>query len=84
MALNRTQKEAIARRATQEGLTLTPEHWAVLEYVWQYYHEHGVVCNFRTIVREGGFDKKDLYRLFPGNPMVYLCWLTGLSFPPEC
>ncbi|MCL4423965.1 MAG: TusE/DsrC/DsvC family sulfur relay protein [Firmicutes bacterium] len=84
MTLSGSQKEEIIRRAAQEGLELASEHWVVLEYVLRYHEEHQVMCNFRTLIRKGGFDKRLLYRLFPGNPTAYLCRLTGFSFPPEC
>lgn len=41
--------EALAR---EEGLTLTPEHWEVIRYLRDYWHEHDVQAQVRVMIRE--------------------------------
>lgn len=84
MALTTGQRGELQTRAAQEGIHLTDEHWAVIEFAVGYYRRQGTMCNLRTLLREGGFDKKAVYRLFPGNPIRRICILTGLPMPPEC
>ncbi|HEY3364182.1 MAG TPA: TusE/DsrC/DsvC family sulfur relay protein [Symbiobacteriaceae bacterium] len=72
------------KRADEIGLQLTEEHWGMIEFALAYHRRHGTTCNLRTLVREGGYDKKETYRLFPGNPIKRICYLTGLPMPPEC
>ncbi len=44
--------EAFARAlARQEELTLTPEHWEVIRFLRQYYHEHGVQAQVRVMIK---------------------------------
>lgn len=72
------------KRAEEGGLQLTEEHWGLIEFAVEYYRRNGTMCNLRTLVRESGYDKKTAYRLFPGNPVRRICYLTGLPMPPEC
>ena len=37
--------------ARQEELTLTPEHWEVIRFLRQYYHEHGVQAQVRVMIK---------------------------------
>ncbi len=44
--------EAFARAlASQEELNLTPEHWEVIRFLRQYYHEHGVQAQVRVMIK---------------------------------
>ena len=45
--------QALAR---EEGLELTPEHWEVIRFLRQHYHEHGVQAQVRVMIRH--FTKK--------------------------
>jgi tRNA 2-thiouridine synthesizing protein E len=40
--------QALAR---EEGLELTPEHWEVIRFLRQHYHEHGVQAQVRVMIR---------------------------------
>jgi len=84
MALTRSQREDLLKKAGEAGLQLTEEHWAIIEFAEDYYRRNSTMCNLRTLVRESAFDKKAAYRLFPGNPIRKICCLTGLPMPPEC
>jgi len=79
--------EAFARAlARQEELTLTPEHWEVIHFLRQYYHEHGVQAQVRVMIKH--FTKvwgpqrgsnHHLHDLFPrGGPQKQGNRLAGL------
>lgn len=40
--------EALAR---EEGLALTDEHWQVIRYIRDHYHEHGVQATVRHMIK---------------------------------
>lgn len=67
-------EEASKVIAAEEGLTLTPEHWIVIEWLRNKYKEDGHTPNFRNMVKELDEEhpdidwKKKLYDLFPMQP----------------
>ena len=38
-------------QASVEGLELTDEHWQVVQFLRDYYHEHGVQCEVRKMIK---------------------------------
>jgi tRNA 2-thiouridine synthesizing protein E len=72
--------------AREEGLTLTPEHWAVIRFLRDYYHEHGVQAQVRVMIRrfaqawgEARGNNHYLHELFPvGGPQKQGNRLAGL------
>jgi tRNA 2-thiouridine synthesizing protein E len=77
-----------AELAAKEGVTLTPEHWAVIRYLRNYYAECGPAAGGNTLLHclgdafadRGG--KKHLYMLFPGGPVSQGSRIAGLPVPP--
>ena len=72
--------------AEAEGITLTPEHWLVVNYLRDQYREHGHTPNFRNMLKEvQGFwpeaDSKALYDLFPIGPAKQGAKVAGLPQP---
>ena len=73
--------------ATQEGLLLTDEHWAFIDYLQQSYLQHGWPQNSYELTQsldsafaeQGG--KRYLYRLFPEGPIVQGSHIAGLPVP---
>ncbi|HET7526295.1 MAG TPA: TusE/DsrC/DsvC family sulfur relay protein [Burkholderiaceae bacterium] len=72
--------------ARQEGLALTPEHWEVIRFLRQYFHEHGVQAQVRVMIKhfarawgpERG-NNHHLHDLFPvGGPQKQGNRLAGL------
>ena len=62
-------EEAVNVIAEAEGLTLTPDHWKIVNFLRDQYREHGHTPNFRNMLKEvQGFwpeaDSKSLYDLF--------------------
>jgi len=70
---DRTKSVALAQ---SEGIDLNDEHWAVIEFLREYYLEHGLPINARTTARalnekfsdQGG--NKYLRRLFNDGPAL--------------
>ena len=73
--------------AEAEGLTLTDEHWQVVNYLRDKYRDDGHTPNFRNMVAEldemhPGTDwKKKLYELFPKQPNRQAARVAGLTKP---
>ena len=72
--------------AEAEGITLTPEHGLVVNYLRDQYREHGHTPNFRNMLKEvQGFwpeaDSKALYDLFPIGPAKQGAKVAGLPQP---
>lgn len=79
--------EEFARaQARAEGLALTPEHWEVIRFLRDYYHEHGVQAQVRVMIRHftqrWGAERGSnhyLHELFPvGGPQKQGNRLAGL------
>ncbi|HSB25795.1 MAG TPA: TusE/DsrC/DsvC family sulfur relay protein [Burkholderiaceae bacterium] len=72
--------------AREEGLTLTPEHWEVIRFLRQYYHEHGVQPQVRVMIKHftqawgpARGSNHYLHALFPiGGPQKQGNRLAGL------
>ncbi|MCO4786267.1 TusE/DsrC/DsvC family sulfur relay protein [Marinomonas atlantica] len=84
--------EALAEEiATQEGLVLTAEHWAVLTVLRNFYQQFEVSPAMRPFVKavakELGAEKgKSIYlmKLFPGSPPKLAAKIAGLPKPANC
>jgi len=80
-------EEAARVIATAEGLTLTDDHWTVIEYLRERYREDGHTPNFRNMLKDleehhpGRDWKKDLYELFPQQPARQAARIAGLTKP---
>lgn len=80
--------EALARL---DSISLTPEHWAVINLVRQFHQEFGLSPATRPLVKyvgqHLGADKgKSLYlmTLFGGKPALTVSRLGGLPRPANC
>jgi TusE/DsrC/DsvC family sulfur relay protein len=73
-------------RAREENLNLTDEHWQVIRFLRDYYHEHGVQAQVRVMIphfREAWGEERGnnhyLHELFPvGGPQKQGNRLAGL------
>lgn len=76
------------KKAEEEGLFLTDEHWEIIVYLRERYREHGNASSAREILREleekftGGRGRRGLYELFPGGPVSQASRIGGLPLPP--
>lgn len=78
--------EAVNVIAAAEGITLTPAHWQVINYMREQFREHGHTPNFRNMLKEvqefwPEADSKALYDLFPMGPAKQGAKMAGLPQP---
>lgn len=84
--LDEWSEDFVKAQASEEGLSLTNEHWQVVRFLRDYWHEHGVQCEVRKMVKhfkqEWGEEKGNstyLHRIFPrGGPQKQGNRLAGL------
>ena len=68
-----------------EGIeNMTPEHWAVVNYIRQYYLENQLAPMVRKICTTTGIQLKAIYELFPSGPAKGACKIAGLPKPDGC
>lgn len=73
--------------AAADGVALTDEHWAVINFMREKYREDGQTPNFRHMLKEfaervrPGTDSKYLYDLFPTGPAKQAAKIAGLPKP---
>jgi tRNA 2-thiouridine synthesizing protein E len=78
--------EASAAIAQAEGIALTDDHRAVIDYLRDQYREHGQTPNYRNMLKDLAevlphHDSKTLYDLFPGGPAKQGVRVAGLPKP---
>ena len=78
--------EDIAREiATIEGIPqLTPQHWAVINFMRSVFEKEGNSPSIRRLTNESGVDTKMLYQLFPKGPAKKAARIAGLPKPKGC
>ena len=77
--------------AKDEGITMSPEHWEVVNFLREYYSEYQIAPAVRVltkaIAKKMGPEKgnnKYLYELFPYGPGKQACKIAGLPKPTGC
>lgn len=77
--------------AEKDNLTLTDEHWEVINLMRDYYQEHSIAPAMRILTKVAkeklGSDKADskyLYSLFPYGPAKQGARYAGLPKPTGC
>jgi tRNA 2-thiouridine synthesizing protein E len=77
--------------AAQDDLTLTDEHWEIINFLREYYEEYQIAPAVRVLTKavgkKMGADKgnsKYLYSLFPYGPAKQACRYAGLPKPTGC
>lgn len=69
----------------EEGIdALTEDHWAVINYIREYYLEKSLAPMVRKICKTTGFQLKYIFELFPSGPAKGACKLAGLPKPDGC
>lgn len=85
-------REDFARHvAAEENLTLTAEHWALIEQTRNFHQEYGFSPSMRPLVKYIGMNLgpekgRSVYlnALFPPSPARLLSKLAGLHKPKNC
>ncbi|MBN4076014.1 MAG: sulfurtransferase TusE [SAR86 cluster bacterium] len=85
---NQTVADALALK---EGLSLTSDHWALMNLLRNFHQQSGLIPSTRVLVKliakELGEEKgKSIYlmSLFPGTPLKSICKIAGLPRPINC
>jgi TusE/DsrC/DsvC family sulfur relay protein len=69
----------------EEGIDkLTPEHWAVIEFIRKHYEETSLAPMVRSICKTTGLPLRRIYELFPSGPAKGACKIAGLPKPDGC
>lgn len=84
-------EEIAAHMASKEGITLSDEHWEVINYSRKFYFEYGMAPMVRLLMKymkeHCGPEKSSedyLYKLFPQGPSRQGCRIAGLPEPQGC
>lgn len=72
--------------AKAEGITMTEEHWQIVRFLRNHYRDNGPLCTATEIIHDmedrfGLEDRRHLYQLFPGGPLVQGSRIAGLPAP---
>jgi len=86
LANRKDWNEDMARElAVQEGIPeLTPQHWAVINFMRNVFEKEGDAPSIRRLTKESGVDTKTLYQLFPKGPAKRAAKIAGLPKPKGC
>lgn len=80
-------EEAVKVIAEAEGIELTENHWAVINYFRDKYRDEGKTPNFRNFMKDmeeilPGVDSKGMYDMFPQDgPAKQAVKIAGLPKP---
>jgi len=56
----------------------------VINYLREYYSEHGIAPPVRMLVKRTGLELTYIYQLFPNGPAKSACKVAGLPKPTGC
>jgi len=76
-------KEIAVEIAKEEGITLTDQHFAIMEFLRKR-HTGGEALSIRSINHSGVIDVKTFYQLFPGAPLKKATKIAGIPKPTSC
>ena len=86
--INDWEPEVANVMSKQDDLTLTDEHWDIINFLREYYEEYQIAPAVRVLTKavgkKLGKDKgnsKYLYGLFPYGPAKQACRYAGLPKP---
>ncbi len=84
-------KELAQVIAETEDIEMTDEHWAVVNFLRDYYEEYQIAPAVRVLIKaikkSMGPDvgnNKYMYELFPYGPAKQACKIAGLPKPTGC
>jgi len=76
-------KDIAVEIAKEEGITLTDQHFAIIEYL-RNRQINGEPLSIRSINHSGIIDVKTFYQLFPGAPLKKATKIAGIPKPASC
>jgi tRNA 2-thiouridine synthesizing protein E len=85
---SRVVADALAQR---NGLTLTEEHWKIIQFVRDYHDAYAIEPPMRALVKalaaligKAAGNSRFLYQLFPDGPIKEASRYAGLAKPLSC
>lgn len=69
--------------AQEEGISMTDEHWKVIDFIQQQYKKQ-VPLTIRSVGKSGVVDIKGFYSLFPEGPLKKASRIAGIKKPVSC
>ena len=80
-----TKEMAVVMAKEQENLEeLNDSHWAVINFIREYYLEHNSAPMVRKVCKASGVKLTQIYDLFPSGPAKGAAKLAGLPKPDGC
>ncbi len=76
-------REVAEEIANSEGISLTPRHWEVIEWLQEQVMADKPL-SIRGIKKSGVLDIKEFYALFPGGPLKISTKIAGVPKPKSC
>ncbi len=81
--------EAIAEAlAREERIVLSDAHWAVIQFMRDYYEQHKIIPDARHVMKHlaaykgpGKAERNDLFALFPYGYVKQACRIAGMRRP---
>ena len=71
--------------ATKDGIAeMTDDHWAVVNYIRNYWLKFEIAPLIRRLCKVTGLDIGAIYDLFPNGPADGACKIAGLPTPTGC
>ncbi len=77
-------EEIGAELATNIGVEMTDEHWAVIRWLRDDFQVKGETATTRRVNTVGGFPTKQQFQLFPKKPAKKMAYIAGLPKPAGC
>jgi dissimilatory sulfite reductase related protein len=78
-------EQVAAALARADGIAeMTPQHWAVVRFIRQYWQEHEFAPPVRLLCEQSGVGVRELYKLFTAGPARGACRIAGLPKPDGC
>lgn len=83
--------EVAIQLAESESITLTDNHWEIIDLIRDFYSRYRISPTMRVLVRQvrdklGQEKGRSVYllTLFPDSPLKLLSKIAGLPKPPDC
>lgn len=77
-------EEIGAELATNIGIEMTDDHWAVIKFLRDDYKVKGETPTTRRVDKVGGIATKQQFELFPKKPGRKMAYIAGLPKPHGC
>ena len=81
--LNQWDKEIALAIAEEEGITMTDDHWKVIDYLQEQF-KNDIPLSIRKIGKSGVVSIKEFYQLFPAGPLKISSKIAGIPKPVSC